>query len=329
MAKIQWTEISRAYSLPMSVMSFSVPFLFALFDGGNVVFGLIALIGIVFAHLGVNMFDDYADYRLAKKFYNGKIPADAIFQKGKCAYLFDGTISENTLFLAVVVCFTLALICGVYLGIQTGMTVFYIMLIAGVLGLLYPFLTYVALGEITVGIMFSPLLYIGVYYVMTQSFSKELIPLAISTGLLTVGLLHAHMFLDFDFDKKNRKITLCSLAGSKNNAVKTQAFIFFFAFANIVFQCCMGLIFGSLSPFYLLCLLSIPTAYVMIDLMSKDSTENKEEIKPNIFYGFLGNLDLYEKLGNKYFMIKFMVARNVMVEFTFFVCVAKVLSELV
>ena len=139
------------------------------------------------------------------------------------------------------------------------------------------------------------------------------------------------MFLDFDFDQKNRKITLCSLAGSKAKAVKTQILIFLFAFGNIIFQCCIGSIFTGigLSPFYLLCLLSLPTAYVLIDLMCKDSNGIKEEIKPNIFFGPLGKLDLYEKLGNKDFMIKFMVARNVMVKFTFLICIAKVLSELV
>ena len=320
-------NISRAYSLPMSVMSFFVPFVFALADGGNVFYGLIALTGIVCAHLGVNMFDDFADFLLAKKRVKNPSEFYQIFQKGKCAYLLDGSVNLYELFLFIIVCFTLALAIGIFLFFKTGIFISWIMFSAAILGILYPFLTYVALGEVTVGIIFAPLLYMGVYYVMTQSFCYELLPLAFSTGMLTIGLLHAHMFFDFDFDKKNKKITLCSLAKTKQNAVKNQGFIMLFAYGNIFYQFCLYLaLHAGLSPVYLLCLLSFPTALVLIDLMDKDALGEKQDIKPNIFYGYLGNLDLYEKIGNKNFMIKFLVARNVMVEFTILLCLAKIIE---
>ncbi|MBQ2645228.1 prenyltransferase [bacterium] len=328
-----WLNVSRAYSFPMSIMSFLVPFIFGIADGGNIFWGIIAGIGIIFAHAGVNMFDDFVDFFIAQKLINTGMNINEVFQRGKCSFLLDKSLSIKKFGVIIIVCFTLAISCGIFLGLKTGNTVFVIMFISAILGLLYPVLTFIALGEITVGIIFAPLLYIGVYYVMTQSFSKELIPLAISTGLLTIGLLHAHMFLDYDFDKKNRKITLCSLAGSKENAVKTQMLIFIFAFGNIILQSCIGSIFANigigLAPVYLLCLLSYPTAYILIDLMCKDINGHKEAIKPNILFGPLENLDLYEKLGNKDFMIKFMVARNVMVEFTIFICIAKIISELI
>ncbi len=321
-------NISRAYSLPMSVMSFLVPFVFAMADGGNVYYGLIALIGIICAHLGVNMFDDFADFLLAKKRVKKPSEFSQIFQKGKCAYLLDGTVTISQLLAIIIVFFTLALAIGIFLALKTGIVVVYVMLTAALLGVLYPFLTYIALGEVTVGIMFAPLLYIGVYYVMTQSFSFELLPLAFSTGMLTIGLLHAHMFFDYDFDKNNKKITLCSLAKSKINAVKTQVFIILFAYFNIAYQIFLNIAVKDmgLSPVYFLCLLSFPTALVLLGLMDKDALNNNYEIRPNIFYGYLGNLDLYEKIGNKNFMIKFLVARNVMVEFTFFLCLAKIIE---
>lgn len=323
-------NISRAYSLPMSIMSFSVPFIFALADGGNLLYGLIALIGIVFAHLGVNMFDDFIDYIIAKKSIADFNDYSKIFQKGKCSYLLDKTLNIYQLLLLIIVCFTLALFAGIFLIFKTSVFVLWIMITAGVLGLLYPFLTYVALGEVTVGVIFAPLMYMGVYYVMTQSLSYELLPLAFSTGMLTIGLLHAHMFFDYDFDKNNKKITLCSLAKSKQDAVRNQGFIYFFAYSNIVYQFCLNIVLhAGLSPFYLLCMLSMPTAFVLLDLMDKNVLDAEQEIKPNIFYGYLGNLDLYEKIGNKNFMIKFMVARNVMVEFTFLLCVAKIIEAFI
>ena len=319
---------ARGYSLPMSVFSWSVPFIFGTVDGGKISYGILALIGILFAHLGVNLFDDFADFLIAKRKVKSQSDYSKILQKGKCSYLFDGSLTILQLLLLIIVCFTLALIIGVFLTLKTGIIVVYVMLTTAILGCLYPFLTYIALGEITVGIIFAPLLYIGVYYVMTKSFSFELLPLAFSTGLLTVGLLHAHMFFDYDFDKKNNKITLCSLAKSKQNAVNNQALIMYIAYANIVLFSSLGLIFEKiLSPIYLLTILSIPTATVLLKLMEKDVLGQETEIKPNILYGYLGNLDLYEKIGNKNFMIKFLVARNVMVEFTFLLCIAKIISE--
>ena len=60
-----WFKTTRAYSLPMSIMSWSVPFVFGITDKGNILYGIIALIGIIFAHLGVNMFDDFVDFLIA------------------------------------------------------------------------------------------------------------------------------------------------------------------------------------------------------------------------------------------------------------------------
>lgn len=320
-----WFIVSRAYSFPMSVMSFIIPFLFGMLDGGNVFNGLIAFAGVIFAHAGVNMFDDYADYSMAMKAAENGVNTQDIFQKGKCAFLLNGSLKKSSLLFAISVSFTLAVLCGLILIYKTGITVAYLMLIAGVLGILYPFLTFVALGEITVGIMFAPLLYIGVYYVMTQGFSKELIPLAFSTGLLTIGLLHAHMFMDYNFDKKNKKTTLCSLAGNKKNAVKTQVVIMFLAYFNIILQC----FFLGLPKIYLISLISIPTAYILYMLMKKEADGNTEKITPNVFFGVLENLDQYNKIGNADFMIKFMVARNIMAEFSFLICLAKILTEII
>ena len=315
-----WLNVGRCYSLPMSIMSWSVPFLFGLIDGGNVCFGIFSLLGIICAHIGVNLFDDYCDYRLAEKKYSDKNKFINIFQKGKCAYLINETVKKSELLTLIIVLFTLAIIIGIFLTYKTGIAVLYIMIFAGIIGILYPFLSYIALGEVAVSIMFSPLLYMGVYYVMTQSFSQELTPLAISTGLLTVGLLHAHMFLDYDYDKKNNKITLCSIAGNKNNSLKIQIIILFLAYLNICIQTQL-----SLPKIYLITFLSIPTAVVLCKILNKEN----EKIHTNIFFGILENMKQYKERNTENFMIKFMVARNVMVEFTILTCIAKIMWELI
>ena len=315
-----WFKTTRAYSLPMSIMSWSVPFVFGITDKGNILYGIIALIGITFAHLGVNMFDDFVDFLIAKK--NANAEGEIVLQKGKCAYLLNKELTLKQLALVICVLFTLAVLCGLYLTVKTGFTVVIITAIAGVIGLLYPLLSFVALGEIAVGVIFAPLLYTGVYYVMTGGFSLELFPVAISTGILTIGLLHAHMFLDIDYDKPNNKRTLCLLAGSKENAVRNQLYIMALGYINII----AFVLMQKIANIYLITLLSLPTAVMLYKIMRAGIINPDEKIHTNIFFGILENMQEYKE--NRNFMITFMTARNVMVEFTILVCLAKVISEI-
>lgn len=315
-----WFKTTRAYSLPMSIMSWSVPFVFGITDKGNILYGIIALIGIIFAHLGVNMFDDFVDFLIAKK--NANADGKIVLQKGKCTYLLNKELTLKQLALVICVLFTLAVLCGLYLTVKTGFTVVIITAIAGVIGLLYPLLSFVALGEIAVGVMFAPLLYTGVYYVMTGGFSWELFPVAISTGILTIGLLHAHMFLDIDYDKPNNKRTLCLLAGSKENAIRNQLYIMALGYINII----AFVLMQKIPNIYLITLLSLPTAVMLYKIMRAGIINPDEKIHTNIFFGILENMQEYKE--NRNFMITFMTARNVMVEFTILACVAKVLSEI-
>lgn len=316
-----WFKTTRAYSLPMSIMSWSVPFVFGITDKGNILYGIIALIGIIFAHLGVNMFDDFVDFLIAKK--NANAEGEIVLQKGKCAYLLNKELTLKQLALVICVLFTLAVLCGLYLTVKTGFTVVIITAIAGVIGLLYPLLSFVALGEIAVGVIFAPLLYTGVYYVMTGGFSLELFPVAISTGILTIGLLHAHMFLDIDYDKPNNKRTLCLLAGSKENAVRNQLYIMALGYINII----AFVLMQKIANIYLITLLSLPTAVMLYKIMRAGIINPDEKIHTNIFFGILENMQEYKE--NRNFMITFMTARNVMVEFTILVCLAKVISEII
>lgn len=316
-----WFKTTRAYSLPMSIMSWSVPFVFGITDKGNILYGIIALIGIIFAHLGVNMFDDFVDFLIAKK--NANADGEIVLQKGKCAYLLNKELTLKQLALVICVLFTLAVLCGLYLTVKTGFTVVIITAIAGVIGLLYPLLSFVALGEIAVGVIFAPLLYTGVYYVMTGGFSLELFPVAISTGILTIGLLHAHMFLDIDYDKPNNKRTLCLLAGSKENAVRNQLYIMALGYINII----AFVLMQKIANIYLITLLSLPTAVMLYKIMRAGIINPDEKIHTNIFFGILENMQEYKE--NRNFMITFMTARNVMVEFTILVCLAKVISEII
>ena len=70
--------VSRGYSAPMSILNWLVVFVLTIKteQDANILYGLLGLVGIFFAHLGTNLFDDCIDYFL-------KIPK----QKCKTEYL--------------------------------------------------------------------------------------------------------------------------------------------------------------------------------------------------------------------------------------------------
>lgn len=318
-----WFSAARGYSIPISVMSWAVPFVFGVCDKGNVFYGILALIGIVLVHLGVNLFDDVIDYYLEKRLINKGLRDTFNFQQGKCQYIINGSATlMNTLVVASCLFFA-ALLIGLFLFLKCGMVVTYIVLITAALAVLYPVLTYFALGEVIVAIVFSPLLYLGTYFVMTGHFSLEMMIVSISTGLLTVGLLHTHTFMDFDFDQKNNKKTLCALVKTKENAVITQGIIMFLAFLNIT----IFALFGQLPGLMLLSLLAIPSAVSLYKLLNLHIKNPSVVVEPKFWMGPMENWEKIKENKLEAFMVKFLLARNVMLIFSFFVCLAKVITE--
>ncbi len=235
MEKIKfWLNCARAYSLPMSATAWLIPFVFGITGGGNIFYGIAALAGIVFAHLGANLFDDYSDYKRYVK--NGK---NRPLQKGKCAFLLDNKTTEKKVLYAVGIYFALAALTGCCFIYLYKLPVFIIMAITAVLCILYPKSGYFGFGELIIGIIFSPLLFSGVYYVMTEEYSLTLLLLSVPFALITVTLLYVHSFMDFKYDVEDGKRTLCTLSKTKENAYNLFIYIIFityfyiFAFVSI------------------------------------------------------------------------------------------------
>ena len=191
-----WLNCTRAYSLPMSITAWLIPFSLGFFDKGNVVYGILALIGIVCVHLGANLFDDIIDYKNYIK--NNQTEKKINLKKGKCQYFLENKLSLILAIKAVFILFTIATIIGFYFIEIYKLPIVIIMAITGILCLFYPKSGYFCLSEVIIGTVFSPLLFTGVYYVMTGHFSLKLLWLSISFALVAITLLYTDFFLDFN-----------------------------------------------------------------------------------------------------------------------------------
>ena len=308
---IFWLKASRVHSLPMALMSWFVVFCFALEDGGNILNGLLALAGVLFAQLGVNLGDDYVDYISEA----GTIQAR---QKGKCEYLLDGSASINQVLGVVIFYFAAAFFIGLYLTFVCGWQPAAIAFAAGVICLLYPRLTYFGLGELAVGITFAPLLFMGTYFVMCGEFALVPVLVSVSTGLLTVVLLHVHTLMDYDFDVKENKKTLCAILGSKEKAFYALVIMLVLAYANIFALMCSGV----LPLKFLVTFLTLPMSIGLVVLMKKFVEGDTSVLSRKWWMGPIEQWRDIEKKNAQNFMIRFYLARNLMGAFSFLVCVA-------
>ena len=204
-----WLQNSRLFSLPMTLLSWVVVFVYALKFNGDIINGFLALLGISFAHLATNLLDDYVDY--------GKLTENS--QQCKCAYIKNGEATLKELLAVVIFYCVIALIVGLILFFKIGFPILGLALIGGIVVLMYSKLSQVGLSELAVGVAFGPLLFEGVFYVMTQKFSLEVLFLSLAVVMFTIGLMYVHTILDFESDMISHKKTLVCRIGSKDLAI--------------------------------------------------------------------------------------------------------------
>lgn len=318
-----WLKAARVHTMPMSFMSWLVVFLICAKAGGNIFYGILALIGVMSAHLGVNLVDDYFDYKREVGTIKSSDEKKSIkMQKGKCAYLLEGKTTINKVLFVVCVYFGLAALIGLYLLINCGWLVAALAIFGGILCISYPFLTYCGLSEFAVGMTFAPLLFAGVSFVMLGFISKSLILLSVSTGLLTVGLLHTHALMDYDFDIIDNKKTLCTISGSKENALRALGLMMAIAYINIA----LGVILQTFPPSFLLTFITLPLPIALYRLM--DLGIKHPEIIPErkFWMGPMDNWKEIEKNNAQSFMLKFYISRNIMMFFTLWLCIGILIS---
>lgn len=301
-----WLENSRVFSLPMTLMSWLVVFIYALKHNGDVLNGVIALIGISMAHLATNLFDDYVDYKLLckdEKFLNSA-------QKCKCEYIKTGKASLNDLLCVVIFYCSIAVLTGIFLTFRAGLPVVGLAFIGAIITLLYARLSTFGLSEIAVGIAFGPLLFEGVYFVMTKSFSSEVFILSIAVVMFTIGLLYTHTLLDYDGDMTSHKKTLCCRIGDKNCALKVLSFIYLFGYFMI------GILAIKTNK-YALCLtyLTMPLAGFLYGYMKSYNTD-KTSLPVAKWYNYpLDNWNCLKSEPTAPFYFRLFQARNLMVYF--------------
>ena len=261
-----WLENSRVFSLPMTILSWLVIFVYSLKFNGDIFNGFLALIGIACGQLATNLFDDYVDY---KRLNDNS-------QQCKCAYIKAGKATLTDVLKVVIVYCIIASLMGLVLFVRTGFPVIWLAIIGGIVVLSYSKFSQVGLSEIAVGITFGPLLFEGVYYVMTKSFSSEVFFLSLAVVMFTIGLMYVHTVLDFESDMFSHKKTIACRLGDKNKAINGVWVVYGLGYL-------FTLIFATQSQNYLCLATFILLPLVYIIYKSLKSFTSGEDVKEFYF----------------------------------------------
>nr|WP_203583429.1 prenyltransferase [Paludibacter sp. 221] len=272
-----------------------------------------AVLGVVAAHLSLNLFDDYYDYIKKKSDYRDDLVHEGFRARiGKCTYLTSGEANLKQLLAACLIFATIALFFGSIVFYYRGIFVFYIAAITAVLGLFYSApplrLSYHGFGELLIGLIFGPLNMLGTYYAACGEINPTIILISIPVGLLVMNIVYVHSILDFIPDKKIGKRTLAVLMNNTTAMLVVLFFVVFVPFALIAY----GIIAGHLSIYYSFVFFTLPMAISLFYLMVEFVKNPGKKFSPSFWMGPMNNWKAIEKYGIDWFMIRWLSARNLL-----------------
>lgn len=326
-----WIKNARSTSLMQSMMPAIVAVVWASDASDFSIWAAVAsVLGVIAAHLGMNLADDYFDYKVGSSESRKHLVRQGFRARlVKYPYLTDGTASVKDLKRAIITFLAFAAVLGGCIVAFRSLKVIPIALITLFLGVFYSAeplkLSYRGLGELVIGLIFGPLLMSGVYIASSGVFDVSIIWISIPIGLLVTNILFTHSFIDQIADKASGKVTLAVLIGNNKGNFVVSLLLNLLPFAMIV----TAALLGYISYWYLLCLLVLPRALWL--LYSLKAFCEKKEVNTDRPAWFLGRMENWERIkqsGTEWFMIRWYCARNIISDFCLIIILIKILSYL-
>ena len=321
-----WIDNARPIALPQSVLpsllAISVSALHADFSWWM---AIVAVFGVICAHLGVNLADDYFDYKVGaadkRKALNGE---GFRARMHKYPYLTSGQATIGELRNAVIVFFAIAVVCGAVIFYFRGWPIVLIAIIAGILGISYsggPLkLGYHGYGELVVGVMFGFLLMIGMQYAVCGVFDPSIVVLGLAVGMLVTNIVYTHSVIDIVADEKADKMTFARVLGTPKRQLAASAL-----FCLLPFLCIfIGVAVGVFHWAYLIVSVLLPMALFLWQSVRKFVYNEPEDMTIKFWMGPMGNWEGYKKAGIDWFLFRWLMARNLVTFFCLFLVIVNI-----
>lgn len=246
----KWLISTRAVVLIMTFLSGAIAGILAFRDGQfNLWYFLLLEIGLVFSHATNNLFNDLTDYVKGvdqDNYYRSQYGPQP---------LVHGLMNKRQILTYALVTGLIALAAGLVLVAIHG-TLALVLLGLGVFFVLfYTFpLKYIALGEISVLIVWGPLMIGGGYFVITGNWDWNVALASLPYALGVTSVIFGKHVDKYEVDKAKRIHTLPVLIGEK-----VSRFVIVNMFLLQYFAAIYLTINGFFTPVMLVVLLAVPT----------------------------------------------------------------------
>jgi 1,4-dihydroxy-2-naphthoate octaprenyltransferase len=259
-----WFLAARPWSFTMTAISVSVGSAVAALGGEfSWPLYLLALIAAVLMHAACNLINDYDDVRSGVD--DPQVPT-ALYRPHP---LMEKRLTPLQVRNTAYALYLLAAAIGIFLTFQCGPLVLWLGVVGTAAGITYtaPPLSYKysALGEFSVFLMWGPLMVTGAYYVQRRAVSAEAVLISIPFGVLVALVLLANNIRDIRHDRSKGIRTLPIVLGVRRGISLYLALIVA-AYAAVAVMS----VFGPLTPWSLIVLLSAPLAARLLRQMARD-----------------------------------------------------------
>jgi len=248
----RWLLVTRSPFLVLSVVLAFLGNCIAWYDGifhlGD---ALLAFLGLLLAHISVNVLNEYFDHRSGIDFETERTP----FSGGSGA-LPQGLVKpKQALWLGLGSLLAIVPI-GIYFTLSKGWPLLPLLLVAAACIVLYtPLLLKIGWPEWAPGVGLGVLPVLGVYFVQTAYYTWPVLVAAIPSGILVHNLLFLNEFPDIAADSKAGRKTLPIVLGP------AKASIVYAVLTVAVYLWIIGAVVTLyMPPFTLLALLTLPFA---------------------------------------------------------------------
>ena len=212
---------------------------------------LLAFLGLLLAHISVNVLNDYFDYRSGVDLATKRTPFS-----GGSGILPSELLKPRQVLWFGLVSFLLILPIAIYFIIVSGWLLLPLLIIGAISILIYtPLLLKMGWPEWVPGVGLGTLPVLGAYFIQTGDYTLPVVIASIPSGILVHNLLLLNEIPDTEADSKGGRRTLPIAAG------KRKASIVYSVLTGTVYLWIIGgVVAGQMPVFSLIALLTLPFA---------------------------------------------------------------------
>ncbi|WP_124069673.1 1,4-dihydroxy-2-naphthoate polyprenyltransferase [Filibacter tadaridae] len=258
-----WWQLTRPHTLTAAFAPVFLGTMIALIYG-NIHFPLFIamLVASILIQMATNMFNEYYDFRLGLDTENSVGIGGTIVRNG---------IKPKTVLNLAFLLYGVSVLIGIYICMETSWILALVGVIAMMVGFFYtggPYpIAYTPFGELFSGVVMGMLLVLIAFYIQTGTVTTEAILLSIPSMLLVAGIMMANNIRDLEGDKEGGRKTLAILVG-RPNAITILMSFFIISYTWVIAL----ILFGHLTPWALVVLLSVPKPITAISEFRQNQT---------------------------------------------------------